>query len=144
MVEATCKTATYYPEGSALSFLDPFIDGLRKEARTIPWTVISLVSLWLVAWAAAAAYVTEIRPAQEVVANTAAKAQQVAIEVSSKVTRIEAALLEERIFETKVKQCGAESEEARRFFQQRVQEMLSEYQRLTMQVYPLPACESVR
>jgi len=126
-----------------MSLLSTVTDGLRGEARLIPWTVASLVAIWLVAWAAGYMWVYEVSP---VIAATAEKAEQterIAEDVKGDLGEIKASLLEQSIFQLKTKQCDSATAEARRFYAERLTSLLTEYQRANGRQYPLPPCEGI-
>lgn len=62
---------------------------------------------------------------------------------SSDVKSIKIELLEQRIFDARLRQCGAGSQESRQFYAAKVQELLSKF-RETEGQYRLPSCEEVR
>lgn len=64
--------------------------------------------------------------------------------VESKVSVIQSELLEQRIFETRLRQCGATSTEARRFYQEKLQDLIKRYQHVSGSAYQLPACAEVQ
>lgn len=58
-------------------------------------------------------------------------------------TQIDAAaeVIAQNIFDTRVRQCGASSPEARVFYAERLQGLINRYYALTQRVYaPIPAC----
>lgn len=62
---------------------------------------------------------------------------------SADVKSIKVELLEQRIFDARLRQCSAASQESRQFYAAKVQELLSKF-RETEGQYRLPSCEEVR
>lgn len=62
---------------------------------------------------------------------------------STDVKSIKVELLEQRIFDARLRQCSATSQESRQFYAGKVQELLSKF-RETEGQYRLPSCEEVR
>lgn len=62
---------------------------------------------------------------------------------STDVKSIKVELLEQRIFDARLRQCSASSQESRQFYAAKVQELLSKF-RETEGQYRLPSCEEVR
>lgn len=62
---------------------------------------------------------------------------------STDVKSIKVELLEQRIFDARLRQCSATSQESRQFYAAKVQELLSKF-RETEGQYRLPSCEEVR
>ena len=63
--------------------------------------------------------------------------------VRADVSQIQAALTEQRIFDLRIRQCEADTQEQKRFYTQRVQELMNEYRAITGTEYRLPACEEL-
>jgi len=53
-------------------------------------------------------------------------------------------LLDQRILDTRLKQCTATSPEAKRLYTEKMQELLSRYQETMRRDYRLPSCDEVR
>lgn len=64
--------------------------------------------------------------------------------VQKDVSSLKAEFLEQRIFETRLRQCTAESTEARQFYGEKVSELLVRYRNSTGTSYQLPNCDEVR
>jgi hypothetical protein len=62
---------------------------------------------------------------------------------STDVKSIKVELLEQRIFDARLRQCSATSQESRQFYASKVQELLSKF-RETEGQYRLPSCDEVR
>lgn len=62
---------------------------------------------------------------------------------SADVKSIKVELLEQRIFDARLRQCGATSQESRQFYAAKVQELLGRFREIDGQ-YRLPSCEEVR
>lgn len=62
---------------------------------------------------------------------------------SADVKSIKVELLEQRIFDARLRQCSAASQESRQFYAAKVQELLSKF-RETEGQYRLPSCDEVR
>lgn len=57
--------------------------------------------------------------------------------------RLTVEILESRLFETREKQCKAQGEEARRFYGEKMQELVRRYRELTKQDYSMLRCEEL-
>lgn len=64
--------------------------------------------------------------------------------VQEDVSSIKLALIEQRLFDVRLRQCSASSQEAKRFYLQQLQELMSEYQRLTEREHKPPSCEELQ
>lgn len=62
---------------------------------------------------------------------------------ASTVKDIKVGLLEQRIFDARVNQCEGKTPESRRFFRQKLAELMREYQMETETPYPLPSCREL-
>lgn len=60
--------------------------------------------------------------------------------VRNDVSSIKVELLEQRIFDTRVRQCESASAEPRTFYREKLQELLRKYRDLTAADYRLPSC----
>lgn len=60
------------------------------------------------------------------------------------VTEIKVDLLEQRIFDNRIRQCTAATPEGRQFYGQKVRELMLKYQAATHETYPLPSCDEIR
>lgn len=65
-------------------------------------------------------------------------------EVDEKVSEIQSELLEQRIFETRVSQCTADSRETRQFYTRKLSELLSRYALSHKRSYRLPECVEIQ
>lgn len=63
---------------------------------------------------------------------------------ASAVHDIKVELLEQRIFDNRVRQCIATTPESRQFYGQKVAELLAKYQATAQAPYPLPSCAEIR
>lgn len=63
---------------------------------------------------------------------------------ASAVKDIKVELLEQRIFDNRVRQCVAATPEGRQFYGQKVRELMFKYQETVHIAYPLPACDEIR
>jgi hypothetical protein len=63
--------------------------------------------------------------------------------VSDDVSAIKVELLEQRIFETRLRQCQSESAEPRTFYREKLQELLRKYRELMAADYALPGCREL-
>lgn len=52
-------------------------------------------------------------------------------------------LLEQRIFETRIRQCNAATQESRQFYLEKLQDLLRKHQKTTASEYRLPLCSEV-
>lgn len=64
--------------------------------------------------------------------------------LSYKLEAIQAEFLEQRIFETRLRQCTASTTEARQFYGQKLAELATRYQQATTRSYPMPSCSEVQ
>lgn len=63
---------------------------------------------------------------------------------ASTVNDIKVELLEQRIFDNRVRQCMAATPEGRQFYGQKGSELLARYQMTAHAPYPLPSCSEIR
>lgn len=63
---------------------------------------------------------------------------------ASAVKDIKVELLEQRIFDNRVRQCEATTPESRQFYGQKVAELLAKYQETAKAQYPLPSCVEIK
>jgi hypothetical protein len=127
-----------------MGLIDPVLDGLKKEAQTVPWTVFTLFLLTAFVAFSGVYYVYEVRPEAAAAHSAAISAQTTAVELKQKVSRIERSLLEQRILDAKIQQCTASTVESRQFFQARLQELMTDYQSLVGIPYQMPDCEALK
>lgn len=105
-------------------------EGLVMEAKRAPWTVASVVCLWMVAWAVyifiypTLAMGADVKPIQQEVRAQTVKA------------------LDREILQVMTQRCKASSKS---FLSARLYELLSEYQDKAGKPYPspLPSCEEL-
>lgn len=72
-----------------------------------------------------------------------ARADSVAV-VKSDVAMIRTELLEQRLFETRVRQCTSTTSDARQYHGEKLQELRRTYYSVTGHDYPVPTCEEVK
>lgn len=63
--------------------------------------------------------------------------------VRNDVSSIKVELLEQRIFDTRLRQCESTSAEPRTFYREKLQELMRKYRELTAADYRLPGCEEL-
>lgn len=59
------------------------------------------------------------------------------------IKKIEQRLLEKELFENRMNQCRADSDRAKTFYRQKLQDLLTEYRELTGRGYDLPSCDEL-
>ena len=64
--------------------------------------------------------------------------------VNDQVREIKLSLLEQRIFDTRLRHCTASTPEARQFWRQTLTSLMSEYRVLAGAEYRLPTCEELQ
>ena len=102
--------------------------GLKGEWKRAPWTVTSVIAIWMVFWAV---YLF-IYPT---VAGTAEVGS-----VKEDVKNVMVQLIDREIITTRGLQCKSPS---KGFFTARLQDLMRQYYDLTKTAYPLPACEDL-
>lgn len=110
-----------------------FVNQVIDEMKRLPWIASSVLMFWFGSWAIFAYAVYEVHPVVETYGDT-----------RDQVSRIEVSLLEDRLFERHKDFCLMDQPVARQYLQEQIQQLSSDYYRLTGNNYIRPPCDSFR
>lgn len=134
------------------------IKGVINEAKGSPNIALSLLFAWAVLWSGGIYGFYDLVPS---IRQNAHEISQVSAQVTDlkddvrvlkdrvtdgnrAIKSVEIKLLEDSIFDARLKACDANSSDAKQFLNQRLQEMLREYETITGQRYRIPECSEIR
>ena len=112
-----------------LSLFTTLMQKLVEEMKLVPWTALSVLFMWAVFWYVVVAVWPPVSAATEEVQR-----------VSSKIEALQEVILGDRVYEARMAQCRANTQEMRELMTEKLQQRKEDYKKVVGSEYLMPEC----